>query len=268
MAVVNLTPDSFSDRGSPVDSARAIDTALQMIDQGADIIDLGAESTRPGARPVEAAVEIARLMPVLQALAAGPVPVSIDTRKPEVMRVCLDAGADMINDVAGFVTDGAIEAVSDRSCALCVMHMQGDPTTMQNAPAYRDVVADVTGFLRERVVALQAAGVSRERIVVDPGIGFGKTLAHNLELLAGLDVLAALDIPILVGVSRKSMIGALTGRPLDDRLAGSLAAALAAVSRGATIVRVHDVGPTRDALRVWHAIEETARRMAVSKEAD
>ncbi len=258
MGVLNLTPDSFSDGGRHADPARAIEAALRMIDEGADIIDLGAESTRPGAEAASAAVELDRLLPVLGALAGGPVPVSVDTRKPDVMAACLDAGADMINDVAGFTAEGAIDAVASRACAVCVMHMQGEPATMQHAPFYRDVVTEVTGFLRARVRALQDRGIDRRRIVVDPGIGFGKTLTHNLELLGALNKIVALGCPVLVGVSRKSMIGSLTGRPVDDRLAGSLAAALAAVAHGASILRVHDVGPTRDALKVWAAIGDAA----------
>lgn len=256
MAIVNLTPDSFSDGGRHLDPKAAIDAGLAMVEQGADILDLGAESTRPGAATVSAADEIRRLLPVIEGLSACGVPLSIDTRKPEVMREVLAAGADMINDIAGFSTPVAVEAVAASRCGLCVMHMQGEPGTMQRAPAYDDVVAEVQGWLRVRVAALEAAGVQRSRIVLDPGIGFGKTVDHNLALLAALGAFAASGLPVLVGVSRKSLIGALTGRPVEGRLAGSLAAALAAVARGARIVRAHDVPETRDALRVWHAIEE------------
>lgn len=256
MGIVNLTPDSFSDGGRHLDPRAAIDAGLAMVEQGADILDLGAESTRPGAATVEPAEEIRRLLPVIEGLAACGVPLSVDTRKPEVMREVLAAGADMINDIAGFATPAAIEAVAASRCGLCVMHMQGEPGTMQQAPAYEDVVAEVQDWLRERVVALGAAGVEATRIVLDPGIGFGKTVDHNLQLLEALDEFAVFGMPLLVGVSRKSLIGALTGRPVDGRLAGSLAAALAAVARGAKIVRVHDVPETRDALRVWQAIEE------------
>lgn len=256
MAIVNLTPDSFSDGGRHLDPRAAIDGALAMVEQGADILDLGAESTRPGARTVPADEELARLLPVIEGLKDCGVPLSIDTRKPAVMRGVLEAGADMINDVAGFATEGAIEAVAGSACGLCVMHMQGEPGSMQQAPVYDDVVAQVEAFLGERVAALQAAGVDPARIVLDPGIGFGKTVDHNLQLLEALDELGAMGLPLLVGVSRKSMIGALTGKPVDRRLAGSLAAALAAVARGAQIVRVHDVAETRDALRVWQAIEQ------------
>ena len=256
MGIVNLTPDSFSDGGRHLDPRAAIDAGLAMVEQGADILDLGAESTRPGAATVEPAEEIRRLLPVIEGLSACGVPLSVDTRKPEVMREVLAAGADMINDIAGFATPAAIAAVAASRCGLCVMHMQGEPGTMQQAPVYVDVVAEVQDWLRERVVALGAAGVEATRIVLDPGIGFGKTVDHNLQLLEALDEFAVFGMPLLVGVSRKSLIGALTGRPVDGRLAGSLAAALAAVARGAKIVRVHDVPETRDALRVWQAIEE------------
>lgn len=256
MGIVNLTPDSFSDGGRHLDPRAAIDAGLAMVEQGADILDLGAESTRPGAATVEPAEEIRRLLPVIEGLSACGVPLSVDTRKPEVMREVLAAGADMINDIAGFATPAAIAAVAASRCGLCVMHMQGKPGTMQQAPAYEDVVAEVQDWLRERVVALGAAGVEATRIVLDPGIGFGKTVDHNLQLLEALDEFAVFGMPLLIGVSRKSLIGALTGRPVDGRLAGSLAAALAAVARGAKIVRVHDVPETRDALRVWQAIEE------------
>lgn len=256
MGIVNLTPDSFSDGGRHLDPRAAIDAGLAMVEQGADILDLGAESTRPGAATVEPAEEIRRLLPVIEGLSACGVPLSVDTRKPEVMREVLAAGADMINDIAGFATPAAIAAVAASRCGLCVMHMQGEPGTMQQAPAYEDVVAEVQDWLRERVVALGAAGVEATRIVLDPGFGFGKTVDHNLQLLEALDEFAVFGMPLLIGVSRKSLIGALTGRPVDGRLAGSLAAALAAVARGAKIVRVHDVPETRDALRVWQAIEE------------
>lgn len=257
MGVLNVTPDSFSDGGRFTDVERAVAHALAMLDEGADLIDLGAESTRPGAPPLPAAREIDRLMPVLERLKDCGRPLSVDTRKPEVMRAAIAAGADMINDVAGFADVASLEAVAaDPRVACCVMHMQGDPLTMQQAPAYRDVVGEVRDRLVERAVALQDRGVAAQRIVVDPGIGFGKTLEHNLSLLRRLDVLAGAGWPVLVGVSRKSMLGAITGRPVGERLAGSLAAMLAAVAHGARIVRVHDVAPTRDALAVWSAIAD------------
>jgi dihydropteroate synthase len=255
MGVVNLTSDSFSDGGRWLEPSAAIAHARRLVEQGAELLDLGAESTRPGAPPVPAALELARLRPVLRALADVGVPLSVDTRKPEVMRAVLDEGADMINDVGGFASAAAIDAVREGSAACCVMHMLGDPLTMQQAPVYRDVVGEVRGWLAERVAALQHAGVDRSRIVVDPGIGFGKTLEHNLALLARLPELLSDGVPVLVGVSRKSMVGAITGRPVGERLPGSLAAMLAAVARGARIVRVHDVAETRDALAVRAAID-------------
>jgi dihydropteroate synthase len=260
MGVLNLTPDSFSDGGRFLEPEDAIARAHRMIEEGADLLDLGAESTRPGAPPVEAATELARLRPVLRALADCGVPLSVDTRKPEVMRAVLDEGADLINDVGGFADPQAVEAVRGHAAACCAMHMRGDPLTMQHGPVYRDVVGEVRSWLAERVTALQHAGIDRARIVVDPGIGFGKTLEHNLALLARLPELAADGVSVLVGVSRKSMIGALTGRGVDGRLPGSLAAMLAAVAGGARIVRVHDVAATRDALAVWSAIEAARTR--------
>ncbi len=256
MGVLNLTPDSFSGGARLTDPQAAISAARAMVDSGADILDLGGESTRPGADTVDASEELRRLLPVLEALADCGRPLSVDTRKPEVMREALAAGADMINDIGGFTAPGSIDAIAEARCGLCVVHMQGEPATMQLAPAYQDVVAEVEDFLRERVDALLARGIQAARIVVDPGIGFGKTLEHNLQLLEALDELLGLGQPILVGLSRKSMIGKLTGQPLGQRLAGSLAAALAAAARGAGIVRVHDVAETRDALRVWSAISK------------
>jgi dihydropteroate synthase len=256
MGVLNLTEDSFSDGGRWLDATAAIAQARRMIDEGADLIDIGAESTRPGAPPVAPEVETGRLLPVLRALADCGRPLSVDTRKPAVMRAVLETGlADMINDVAGFATPEAIEAVRHGQAACCVMHMQGDPLTMQQSPVYREVVGDIRQWLAARTTALQHAGVDRARIVIDPGIGFGKTVAHNLALIARLPELLADGMPVLIGVSRKSMIGAITGRDLEQRLPGSLAAMLAAVARGARIVRVHDVAATRDALAVWAAVE-------------
>ncbi len=257
MGVLNVTPDSFSDGGRFLDPQAAIAYGRELLAQGADIVDVGAESTRPGALPVSEADEIDRLAPVVQALVRDGHPVSVDTRRPAVMRRVLEWGADMINDVGGFCSDEAVRAVRGGAAACCVMHMRGDPLTMQQAPVYRDVVGEVRAVLQSRVQALLEAGVDRARIVVDPGIGFGKTLSHNLQLLAALPVLAADGYPVLVGVSRKSMIGALTGRGPHERLAGSLAAMLAAVARGARIVRVHDVAASRDALTVWESIGRT-----------
>jgi len=256
MGIVNLTPDSFSDGGRFADPKAAIAVARRMVDEGADILDLGGESTRPGAAVVDADEELRRLLPVIDGLADCGVPLSVDTRKVQVMRGVLAAGADMINDIGGFTAPGAIDAVAHSDCGLCLTHMQGEPGTMQQAPCYGDVVSEVEDFLRDRVDALRAAGVAPGRMVVDPGIGFGKTRWHNLQLLEAIDELCGLGQPILVGVSRKSLIGELTGRTVDRRRAGRPAAALAAVARGARIVRVHDVAETRDALRVWQAIDE------------
>lgn len=256
MGVLNLTPDSFSDGGRWPDTDAAIASAMAMIDDGADLLDLGAESTRPGAPTVPADLELSRLVPVIQALADCGRPLSVDTRKPQVMHAVLDLGVDMINDVSGFADPQAIAALSASQAACCVMHMLGEPLTMQQDPVYRDVVREVCRMLADRATALQSAGVDRSRIVIDPGIGFGKTLEHNLALLADLPSLVALGWPVLVGVSRKSMLGALTGRAVDRRLSASLSAMLAAVVGGAQIVRVHDVPETVDALRVWRAISD------------
>lgn len=258
MAIVNLTPDSFSGDGVGSDLAAALARAEAALEAGADILDLGAESTRPGSDPVPEGVEIARIVPVVRALADWRVPISVDTLKPAVMRAALEAGADLINDVNGFRAPGAVEAVRDGDAALCVMHMRGEPRTMQADPQYRDVVGEVAAFLDERVATLCAAGVARERIVLDPGFGFGKTLAHNLALFAYMDRLGSAGLPMLAGVSRKSMLGAITGRPVDQRLGASVAAALLAVQKGARIVRVHDVADTVDALKVLEAVQSTA----------
>lgn len=257
MAVLNITPDSFSDGGRFVGLDAALAQAERLIGEGADVLDVGGESTRPGAEPVSAEDEIARVVPVIEAIAARfDVPISVDTSKPEVMRAAVAAGAGLVNDVNALRADGALDAAAELKVSVCLMHMQGEPATMQQAPAYDEVVSEVGHFLDARVATLRASGVARERIVVDPGIGFGKTLRHNLLLLGALDELAAGGQPVLIGVSRKSMLGELTGRPAGQRLAGSLAAMLAAVARGAAIVRVHDVAESRDALRVWTAIDE------------
>ena len=259
MGVLNVTPNSFSDGGRYFNAARALEHARRMMDDGADLIDIGGESTRPGAVPVDEAEELRRVVPLVSALAGQGVTVSVDTRKPAVMRAALDAGAAMINDVCGLTAPGALEAVAAADAGVCLMHMQGDPRTMQEAPAYDDVVAEVRGFLLARATACEAAGIARERIVLDPGFGFGKTLKHNLALLAGLPALAAAGYPVLAGLSRKSSLGELTGRPVDERLAASIAAALAAVARGASLLRVHDVRETHDALVVWLAAEGAGR---------
>jgi len=256
MGIVNVTPDSFSDGGRFLDPRAAVAHARELIEQGADILDIGAESTRPGAQPVSAADEIGRLRPVLDALRESRVPISVDTMKPEVMRAALDLGAAMINDVAALAAPGALDAVAASDCGVCLMHMQGEPRTMQAAPHYDDVVGEVKAFLAARVEACVRAGVARERIVVDPGLGFGKTVEHNFELLRGLPQLAQLGRPLLVGWSRKSSLGRITGRAPQDRLAASLAAALLALQRGARILRVHDVKETRDVIAVWQAAEK------------
>lgn len=254
MGVLNLTPDSFSDGGRHAGPAAALRHAELMVEQGAAIIDVGGESTRPGAAPVPAAEEIGRVLPVLRELAAWPVVVSVDTSKPEVMRAALDAGAALVNDVRALREPGALDAVARSGAAVCLMHMQGEPRTMQSQPRYADVVAEVREFLADRVAACEAAGIGRGRIAVDPGFGFGKTVEHNLELLRGLRSIASLGCPVLAGLSRKSLLGALTGRPVEARLAGGIAAAVMAVVHGAHIIRTHDVAETVDALRVAAAV--------------
>jgi dihydropteroate synthase len=255
MGVLNVTPDSFSDGGRFSGRAAALDRARQMAHEGAAIVDVGGQSTRPGAVVIGVEEELARVVPVVEALCAElALPVSVDTSRPEVMRAALAAGASMINDVAALRTPGALEAVAASSAAVCLMHMQGEPQTMQVAPRYDDVVAEVREFLERRVRAAEAAGIARARMVVDPGFGFGKLLEHNLRLLAGLGQLAPAGVPVLAGLSRKSMIGQLTGRPVNERLAGSVALAALAVERGASIVRTHDVAATVDAVRIAAAL--------------
>jgi dihydropteroate synthase len=253
MGVVNITPDSFSDGGLFFDPAGALRHARQLIDEGADIIDVGGESTRPGAEPVSETDELARILPVVRELASK-VPVSVDTMKPAVMRAAIDAGAAMINDVNALRSEGAIQACAQSEVGICLMHMLGEPRTMQKAPEYANVVADVKTFLSERVGAVQAGGIARERICIDPGIGFGKTPDHNMQLLRELQELTSLGYPVLFGASRKSTLGVITGRPVEGRLAASLAMALLAFERGASIVRVHDVAQTRDVLAIWLAL--------------
>jgi dihydropteroate synthase len=254
MGIVNITADSFFD-GGRLDVDAAIDDARRMLDDGARIVDVGGESTRPGARPVDAEEELLRVLPVVAALARDGACVSIDTMKPAVMRAALDSGAAIINDVRALQAPGALDVAAASNAAVCLMHMQGEPATMQHAPAYRDAVTEVRTFLARRAAACVDAGIGRDRIVIDPGFGFGKTVAHNVELLRGLDAFAALGYAVLVGLSRKSMLGAIAGRDVDERLAASVAAALAAAVRGARILRVHDVAATVDALAVWNAIE-------------
>jgi dihydropteroate synthase len=254
MAIVNLTPDSFSDGGRFAGAAAALEHCEQLLAEGADILDIGGESSRPGAQPVSLQQELDRVMPVLAGALKLGCPVSVDTTKPEVMRAALEMGADIINDIGALRAEGAMQAVSEHpGCGVCLMHMRGEPRSMQAQPEYGDVVTEVSAFLRERLQALQGAGVAAERIVLDPGIGFGKSVEHNLELLRRQRELLALGRPLLLGWSRKSTLGAVTGRPVSERLAASVAAALAAVQRGASIIRVHDVAATADALKVWRS---------------
>jgi len=254
MGIVNVTPDSFAHGGARCGAGAALAHCERLVKEGADILDIGGESSRPGAARVSAADELARVLPVLRGALALGVPVSVDSCKPQVMREALDLGVDIVNDIQALQAPGAIDLIAaHRSCGVCLMHMRGDPRTMQAAPQYVDVVAEVGAFLSERTAAAIARGVTPERIVLDPGIGFGKRSEHNLALLARQRELLAVDRPLLVGWSRKSTLGELTGRAVQDRLAASLAAALAAVLRGARILRVHDVAATVDALRIWRA---------------
>jgi dihydropteroate synthase len=254
MGIVNVTPDSFFDGGRFLDAAQAAAHARRLIDEGADIVDVGGESTRPGSLPATLEEERRRVLPVLEALDDCPVPLSVDTQKPEFMREVIAAGADMVNDINAFQAPGALAAVGGSGAALCFMHKRGDPRTMQDDPRYDDVTAEVRTFLGERLAAAVRAGVERDRIVIDPGFGFGKTFEHNLALLRGLGGIAALGAPVLAGLSRKSMLGRITGRDAGERVFASVAAALIAVRNGASIVRVHDVAATRDALAVWTTV--------------
>lgn len=264
MAIVNVTPDSFSGDGLARNVDAALASAEAAVAAGADLLDIGGESSRPGAAPVSEQEELDRVMPLVERLAGWGVPVSVDTVKPVVMRAAIAAGAAMINDINAFRAEGAVEAVAGSDAALCVMHMQGEPRTMQRAPHYDDVVADVLAFLDERMSVLRAADVVDQRVVLDPGFGFGKTLEQNLELLRNLERFRAAGLHVLVGVSRKSMLGTITGRPVGERVAAGLAAALLAVERGARIVRTHDVAATRDALAVWSALAGCAQGTAAS----
>jgi len=255
MGIVNVTPDSFSDGGRYHDPARAVAHARQLVEEGADLLDIGGESSRPGAQSVSAEEELRRVLPVIEALAGVGVPLSVDTVKPEVMRRAAAAGASVINDIAALQAPGALEAAAASDAAVCLMHMQGEPRTMQADPSYGDVVAEVRDFLAARVAAAQAAGIAAERIVVDPGFGFGKRLAHNLALLRQLGQFADLGACVLAGLSRKSMLGEITGRKVSQRDTASVAAALLAARNGARILRVHDVAATKDALAVWAVVE-------------
>jgi dihydropteroate synthase len=255
MGVLNVTPDSFSDGGRFQDIGQALAHAHRMIEEGAALIDIGGESTRPGAAPVDAEEELRRVLPLVSALAHRiSVPISVDTTKPAVMRAVIDAGAGMINDVLALRTPGALEAVAGSRAATCLMHMQGEPRTMQVAPHYEDVVREVHEFLRTRRDACVAAGIGRERIAIDPGFGFGKTMPHNLALLANLDRLLDLEVPVLAGLSRKSMIGKITGRAVEQRVYASAALATIAILKGARMIRAHDVAPAVDAVKVATAV--------------
>ena len=260
MGIVNVTPDSLSDGGQFSSAETAVSHGLRMAEEGAVILDVGGESTRPGAAPVSARDEIGRVVPVIRRLAeSAAVPVSVDTSKPEVIEAAVAAGASMVNDVRALRADGALQAAAAAAVPVCLMHMQGEPGTMQASPTYRNVVEEVFAFLAERMEACLAAGIDEERIAVDPGFGFGKTLEHNLILMRGLGRLLDLGRPLLVGLSRKSMIGKLLDRPVDNRLWGSLALAVMAAERGARILRVHDVAPTVDALKIAAAVEPARR---------
>lgn len=255
MGVLNVTPDSFSDGGIFLACDSAVARALQMVEEGADIIDVGGESTRPGAQPVSVQQELDRVLPVIEALRDGlPVPISIDSSKPEVMRAAVASGAGFINDVRALGAEGALAAAVDLQVPVCLMHMQGEPRSMQADPQYTDVVAEVRVFLAGRLAACLAAGINPSHLVIDPGFGFGKSLAHNAQLLRGLGEFKTLGAPILVGLSRKSMIGAALGLPVEQRLSASLALAAMAVANGARIVRTHDVRATREAVRMVEAV--------------
>jgi dihydropteroate synthase len=254
MGILNVTPDSFSDGGRFHTLDAAVSRAKQMIAEGVDIIDIGGSSSRPGALPLTVEEEMARVMPVLYALRYCGKPISIDTCQPVVMREVLVAGADMINDIGAFLAPGALDAVKDSDCALCIMHMQNVPQNMQLKPVYQDVVGGVTSFLQDRVDNLAAAGIQRNRLCIDPGFGFGKTFENNLDLFKNIGkIQSALDLPLLAGLSYKSMIGTIVNKSVEKRLAGSLAAALAAAMHGARILRVHDVAETVDAFKIWQA---------------
>ena len=254
MGIVNVTPDSFSDGGRHASTAAGIAHAFRLLEEGADILDVGGESSRPGAQSVGIDEELRRVLPIIEALQGGNVPVSVDTCKTEVMRAAISAGAAMVNDINALLGDGALEAAAGSNVAVCLMHKQGAPQTMQLAPRYNDVVAEVMAFLAARIAAAQAAGIGRERLVVDPGFGFGKSLEHNVTLLRQLDRFQALGVPLLAGLSRKSMLGQITGLDVDQRLIPSIAAAVIAAMKGARIIRVHDVKASKEALQIVNAI--------------
>lgn len=262
MGIVNVTPDSFFDGGQHDQADAAIAHARKLASEGAHILDIGGESTRPGAAPVSLEVELNRVMPVLEAMKDTGVALSIDTCKPEVMRAALAMGADIINDVTGMRDPHARAVVAKHAtCGVCVMHMQGEPRTMQLEPHYEDVVREVLEALVQQALSVEQLGVSRSRISIDPGLGFGKTVAQNYRLVAELETIVASGYPVVFGASRKSMLGAVTGRSVDQRLAGSVAAALAGVEHGAKVLRVHDVGETRDALMIWQSVKDAGNTL-------
>ncbi|MBL8486128.1 MAG: dihydropteroate synthase [Rhodocyclaceae bacterium] len=256
MGIVNLTDDSFSGDGLGEDVARALAQAHRMVEEGADLLDVGAESSRPGAEPVPAGKEMARVMAALDVLVPLGVPVSVDTVRPEVMSAAIASGAALINDINALRAPGALAAVAGSEVGVCLMHMRGEPRTMQQNPGYGDVVGDVKAFLAERVEAAENSGIARDRVLLDPGFGFGKTVRHNWEILRRLEEFGDLGLPVLAGLSRKSMLGAVTGRPPGERQVASAAAAMLAARNGARVLRVHDVAATRDALAVLAAMEQ------------
>ncbi|QZA78620.1 dihydropteroate synthase [Deefgea tanakiae] len=256
MGIVNVTPDSFSDGGQHDTLVHAVAHAEKLLKEGADILDIGGESTRPGAAAVPVEEEIRRVIPVIQALSSLNVPLSIDTRKPEVMRAAIDAGVDLVNDISALEGLGAIDLLAKSAVGICLMHKQGDPQTMQVAPSYQNVVEEVTHYLSKRIELAQASAISANRIVADPGFGFGKSLEHNIALFQSIDKMGTLlGVPLLIGVSRKKMLGEITGQELRERMLGSVIAAVLAVQKGASIVRVHDVRETVDALKLWKVLK-------------
>ena len=254
MGILNITPDSFSDGGLYASTDAAVLHAVRLIEEGADILDIGGESTRPGSASVSVEEELRRVLPVVQALESKGIPLSVDTSKPEVMRATIKAGATMINDINALQSPGALEVVADGGVTVCLVHMQGKPKYMQSDPQYKDVIVEIKDFLRQRIDVMEAAGIVRERIIIDPGFGFGKTLKHNLKLLRYLDQFADMGTPILVGLSRKSMLREITRNKKDDLVFSSVSAALLAAINGARILRVHDVKATKDALKVYNAV--------------
>lgn len=254
MGIVNVTPDSFSDGGKFNTTEKAIEHALQLVEEGAEILDIGGESTRPGATPVPLDEELKRVIPVIEGLRDVGVPLSIDTYKPQVMQAAITAGADIVNDVCALREPQALEIVATSQAGVCLMHMQGRPQTMQVDPQYDDVVSEVRDFLKDRLDAAVQAGIDRSRIVLDPGFGFGKRTAHNLTLLDHLNDIQALGLPLLIGLSRKSVLGQVVGSSVDERIHASIAASVVSVMKGANIVRVHDVKPTIDALKIVQAV--------------